>query len=208
MLKRHSISKLLLAVAVAAGSTAVFAQQSLNTTATVTVQNAFNFNETTALGFGTLRVATDVAGTNVASIVVPADGSAPSASSTGANASATVLTAGTPAAYTIDSAAPFTNLTITFPTTDISLTAASAPPGSPDFVLQASSFNAQITSGPNNGSAYNTGTPNLQTDVTGAVSFNVGALIHTTSGAAAAAGVTSQYIDSAYTGSYQLTVAY
>ncbi|MCZ2720692.1 DUF4402 domain-containing protein [Marinomonas sp. 15G1-11] len=173
--------------------------ETVNTTATVTVQNAFNLVEATPFTVGTIRATADPAGTETATVVIPADGSAPTAATSGAPAAVSVLTAGTPATYTVDSAAGFTSLTLTLPAAPINLTAAAAPPGTPKFTL--GTFTGYITSGPNNGTAY--AAANLQTDATGAVSFSVGATLTTD-----AAASTSPYIDGDYTGTFPVIVIY
>lgn len=168
-------------------------------TATVTVQNAFNITMDTPLDLGIIRATADPAGANVATMIIPPDGSSPTTSTTGVLSAISVLTAGTPATYTIDSAASFTNLTITFPAAALSLTTATPPPGTPSFTMDT--FTAQITSGPNAGIAY---TPsNLQTDATGGVQFAVGASLHTD-----ATVTTAGYLDAAYTVSFPLIVDY
>ncbi|MEY8213579.1 MAG: hypothetical protein RPR97_03740, partial [Colwellia sp.] len=115
----------------------------------------------------------------------------------------TSLVAGAPGSYTVDSAASFTGLTITFPAADITLVAAAAPPGSPTFKINLNSWEALINTGANAGTAYAAG--NLQTDVTGAVAFTVGATLDTDNDGAT---ITSQYIDAAYSGNYTIAVDY
>ncbi|MFT2109965.1 DUF4402 domain-containing protein [Marinomonas sp. 2405UD68-3] len=186
-----------------AGASSIAVAETVNTTATVTVQNAFNLTEVTPLNLGTLRATADPAGTETATVVIPADGSAPTAATSGPPAALSVLTAGTPATYTVDSAAGFTSLTLTLPgpTTTITVAAAAAPPGTPAFTL--GTFTGYITSGPNSGTAYTTATPNLQTDATGTVSFSVGATLTTD-----ATTTTSPYIDGDYTGTFPVIVVY
>ena len=100
-----------------------YAAQTANGTATVTVQNAFDFSQATALDFGTIRtIVSSADGTpNVVTMTLPADGSNPSITETTTgsgntrSASMNVITAGTPGEFTVGNAAPNTRLTITLP---------------------------------------------------------------------------------------------
>ncbi len=182
-----------------AGASSLALAETVNTTATVTVQNAFNLLEATPFDLGTIRATADPAGTETATVLVPADGSSPTAATSGAPAAVSILTAGSPATYTIDSAAGFTSLTLTLPGAPIAVAAGAAPPGTPAFTL--GTFTGYITSGPNSGTAY--AASNLQTDATGAVSFAVGATLTTD-----ATVTTAPYIDGAYTGTFPVIVVY
>jgi hypothetical protein len=128
MFKRNHISVAIAATALLTSSVA-FAEQ-VTSSATVTVQNAFNLAEVAPLNFGVLRVTQPAAQVNggiagserPAYISLPVDGSAmvttggteavtavPALSD---NASITAITQGTVAEYAITNAAPFSNLRV------------------------------------------------------------------------------------------------
>lgn len=197
MKKVHVFTKIVVGSAIALGATTLLAE-TVNTTASVTVQNAFNLTQVNPLSIGTIRAVADPAGTNQSTILIPADGSAPS-TTTAANTSAAILVAGSPATYTVDGAAPFSSLTLTLPAGPVNVTASAAPPGTPKFTL--GTFAGYITSGPNSGTAY--AAANLQTNATGEVSFSVGATLSTDS-----AVTTLPYIDGAYSGTFPVIVVY
>lgn len=191
-------SKLLISLVAATCTASAIAAESVTSTATVVVQNAFVLTENQALNFGTIRAKADTSGSTTASLIIPADGSAHSVTRTGAVAQSNIIeiTAGAPATYSVSSAAPLTNLTITLPTTAIALTNNNSVAS-----FTMGSFGAYITSGANSGSAYSAS--NLQTDANGAVNFSVGATL-TTDGSTPAA----DYTDGTFTGTYTITVSY
>lgn len=174
-------------------------------TASVSVQNTFTLTQVQPLSFGTIRAVAQADGANAATIVIsPVTSTAPVAASLG-SASAQVITAGTPGQFSVAGAAPFANLNINFPATQTNLTAPASPPGTPKFFIAAGTtgWAAQITSGPNNNTAYNDAAPNLQTSATGAVNFNLGATLSTDNVA-----TTLPYADATYTGNFNLVVVY
>lgn len=179
--------------------------ETVPSTASVTVQNTFTLAQVQALTFGTIRAVADPAGTQLGSIVVsPNPAIAQTASTNGTNASAQVITAGSAGQFSVTGAAPFANLNINFPATATNVTAPAAPPGTPKFVIAATTgWDAYITSGPNINTAYNDTTPNLQTSATGAVNFNLGATLTTDTVA-----TTLPYTDATYTGNFNLVVVY
>jgi hypothetical protein len=191
-------SKLLFSLVAATCAATTIAAESVTSTATVVVQNAFVLTENQALSFGTIRAKADTAGSTTASLIIPADGSAHSVTRTGTIAQSNIIeiTAGAPATYSVSSAAPLTNLTITLPTTAIALTNNNSVAS-----FTIGSFGAHITSGANSGAAYSAS--NLQTDANGAVNFSVGATL-TTDGSTPAA----DYTDGTFTGTYTITVSY
>lgn len=191
-------SKLLISLVAATCTASAIAAESVTSTATVVVQNAFVLTENQALNFGTIRAKADTSGSTTASLIIPADGSAHSVTRTGTIAQSNIIeiTAGAPATYSVSSAAPLTNLTITLPTTAIALTNNNSVAS-----FTMGSFGAYITSGANSGSAYSAS--NLQTDANGAVNFSVGATL-TTDGSTPAA----DYTDGTFTGTYTITVSY
>lgn len=180
-------------------SSNTLALESLNSDATVIVNNAFTLGETAEMTFGTIRASADTSGTNTASLTLPADGAAGSVTAaTPADANIVVISSGTPASFAVTNAAPFTILTLTLPSSAITL---ATPGGTAEFTVDT--FNAIIKGGQNDGDAYTSGTPNLRTDGSGAVGFNVGATLHTD-----ATTPTTDYLDGTYTGSYQVQVDY
>lgn len=178
-------------------ASSAFALETVNSTATVVVQNAFTLTESAAMTFGTIRATADTAATATASLTLPADGSAGAVTAgTPASANIVIITAGTPASFAVSNAAPSTALTLTLPASAVSLTTAG---GTANFTVDT--FVAQITSGPSNGSAY--AASNLITDAAGAVTFDVGATLHTDATTPA-----SDYLDGTYTGNYTVQVDY
>ncbi|WDE05223.1 hypothetical protein SG34_028685 [Thalassomonas viridans] len=197
-LNHNRITKVLTATFLTAVSAQSFAATAPSTVS-VTVQNTFTLTEDTALSFGTVRATADpTGGVNIGTLVLAADGT--TSTTAVANSSMTQLAAGSVGQFTVTNAAPFTNLTITFPA-DFELTAAAAPPGSPNFDILQADWTAIIRGGANDGVAYAGG--NLQTDVAGTVSFDAGTSLKTD-----ATVTTSAYIDAAYTGNYTMTVDY
>ncbi|ADZ89351.1 DUF4402 domain-containing protein [Marinomonas mediterranea] len=191
------LAKALTIGVLAVSSSIAMAAETVTGNASVTVQNAFNLSETTALSFGTIRATGDTAGTETAALQISSDGTSNNPTSTDSTAAAiSVITAGNAAVFTIDSAAPSSNLTITLPSSAITLTSTLN-----DGLFSIDTFEATITSGPRDGTAYSAG--NLLTDSTGAVTFAVGATLTTGTGATDGA-----YDDGSYTGTYSITVDY
>lgn len=174
------------------------ALETLNSNATVTVNNAFTLAESSAMTFGTIRATADTTAAGAtASLTLPADGSAGAVTAaTPASANIVVITGGTPASFAITNAAPSTPLTLSLPAGIVNLT---TPGGTAAFTVDT--FNAIVRGGPNDGDAY--AAANLITDATGAVGFDVGATLHTDAGSPG-----SDYLDGTYTGSYTVQVDY
>ena len=146
-------TKLLGVTALFSLSANVMAVETVISTATVTVQNAFTFSETSPIDFGTIRVTPTLLGTALGSDVTINTVAAAIdtavftlASATGATtvvagvtASGQTLIPGAAGVYTIAGVSPFASLTITVPaavdagtgaTNPIALTAGAAPPRS------------------------------------------------------------------------------
>ncbi|TDO97386.1 DUF4402 domain-containing protein [Marinomonas balearica] len=197
MINDFRLAKALAVGALAVSSSIAMGAETATGNASVTVQNAFNLSETTALSFGTIRATGDTAGTQTAELQISSDGTSNNPETTDSTAAAiSVIEAGEPAVFTIDSAAPSSNLTITLPSAAIELTSTLN-----DGLFSIDDFEATITSGPRDGTAYASG--NLLTDDTGGVTFAVGATLTTGTGATDAA-----YTDGTYTGTYEITVDY
>jgi hypothetical protein len=213
MFKQNTL-KVLVASSLVAGAVSVVAQESVTSTASVIVSNAFDFVETQPITFGTVTAigytnsSSGVAGDIRAFVTVPADGSAPSASATTGtsdtdpddnDASITLLSAGARGLYDISNAAPFTDLTVTLPTS-VAVSAPSAPPSNGQFIMDT--FTAVDTS--DSSVVASGGT--IQTDGTGAAQLGLGARLITP--AVAAAPSSLSYIDATYNGTYTITVSY
>lgn len=204
MFKRNQVYKAVVAASLMAVSAASLAE-TVNSTATVTVQNTFNLLEVAPISFGTVRAVGDATGTtNIATYTVKADGSNEPVTEVGA-AKLTVLAPGTRGEYSVDGAAPFVDLTITFPAAAVNMTNGTAPPGSARFELPTAGWEAEIIGGVNDGAAYNSGSANLQTDISGAVGFYLGGSITTDS---RSTGQNGTYIDGIYSGNYTIQVNY
>ena len=204
MFKRNHINTAILAGALTLSTATVFAQQDVDVSATVSVQNAFNFSQASALSFGTIRVTQTVSDPlDVgASITIPADGSTPTVTAADNTTNPTsegtisVITPGVPAQFTIDSAAPNTAMTIsTIASTTLTNVATTA-----GFVLDFTlTDDVQVVGGPNDGQAYTSF--NLVTDATGAVGFALGGTLTTEVDE-------DQYEDVTYSGDYTVEVDY
>jgi len=225
MFKRNQIIKSLFVSGLVVATSASYAQDPINTDATVTVQNTFAFAQDAALSFGTLRASADSSaadlngagagtGITVATYTVRPDGAATIpvvrvATSAGAAvdgteltpASISVLATGTPASYTVSGASPFTAIEIVALGTSDNTTLLNplAPPSAPTFTVDQFLFEEVGTAGVGSDEA----TASFDTDVNGEVSFNVGATISTPTTATAVA-----YADGTYTGSFTVEVGY
>jgi len=192
------ISKAALAVSLTVMTSSVLAE-SQTFQAGVTVQNAFVLTKDDDLDFGIIRATADLAGSALATLVLSANpATSPSTTTTDATlAEIAVLTAGTPASFTISGVSPFATLTITDPTeTDISPDA--APSGTAGFTLSAPTYYVLTGATPNSAA-----TTTIQVDSTGEATFNVGATLTTS-----AIATTADYIDGTYSGTFTLQLDY
>lgn len=225
MLKRNQIIKSFFVSGLLVAGSASYAQDPINTDATVVVQNTFAFAQDAALSFGTLRANADsnasdsggdgsaTPGITVATYTVRPDSAvtSPVVRQLTANggavtgdeltpASISVLAAGTAASYTASGASPFTPIQILASGTSDSITLINglAPPSAPNFTVDQFLFEEVGTAGVGNveGATFTT-------DVNGAVSFNVGATISTPTTATSVA-----YADGTYTGTFTVEVSY
>lgn len=216
-MKMLTTRKVLPLMILAAVTGSVNAQETANSTATVTIQNSFTLAESQALNFGTLTVQgetdTDATldGTVQAQVTVFANGSTPTSGSTGttdtdagdSDASATIITAGQPAIFDISGAASFTTLTISVPADNsVTLSAASAPPTNGTFTITGADL-YDNANGTDITVASDAGT--ITTDATGTAQFAFGAILNTQD---ATGQNSTSYIDASYTGSYAITVSY
>jgi hypothetical protein len=207
MLKRNKILIALMASASTLTTASIHAAETVNATASVTVQNAFELVESTQLSFGTITIAKAVGtqGTSPAdpkielttqgeSTATSGDvGTTPPAGSSAAKISSIV--SGTPATFDIANASPFTVLTVTAEIvagTKLSNSSAGSTNGKftlSAFKLREAGESADISSG---------GT--ITTLLDGTSSFNVGATLTAESD--------KDYIDGVYSGSYTVKVSY
>lgn len=208
MFKRNQVYIALVATTLSLGASQAFAQENVSSTATVTVSNAFTFQEVAAIDFGTVRLQYTHDTTNdfsvAASFKINADGS-PSTQVAGVDsvgtseASFTEILPGTAAEYSITGAAPFTSVQVTaLPTATLTNPAS---PGA-TLALSVTTTNFEIVGGTNPGDVYTQGAAsNMITDAAGAVGFKMGGTISTL--------LDQQvYGDGAYTGTYSVVVDY
>lgn len=194
MFKRNQIQKTLLVSVLAVTASVCGAQETVNSQASITVQNAFNLNEVAPLNFGTVTVRPSLTATST--LRIQPDGVIPTPT-VGAGGTLTVIVPGSPAQYTVDTAAPFTALTVTTPTTSVDLLNGQAPPDNGEFTLSDITFEEDGTSGAGAVSAT------IDTDVNGELTFNMGATLTVASAAA-----DTTFVDGAYVGNYSIEVSY
>ncbi|KZX00452.1 hypothetical protein JL49_11175 [Pseudoalteromonas luteoviolacea] len=167
--------------------------------AKVTVKNAFELEKQSDLLFGTIRAKADTAGSDTATLVIPADtGKAASVTSTNiSNAEISILEAGAPAQFKISGVVPFATLNITEPAeTDIVL--AGGNPNAAGFKMD--SFTYYIETGAL--SKQDVAGNKIQVDDKGEALFNIGATLKTTTGG------TANYLDGSYSGTFTIEVSY
>jgi len=213
MFKRNKLLTVVASSALITCSAMSTAQETTTSTATVTVQNAFDLSEVSALTFGTIRATQnlDLTGSSPGTVTTPAIYNVKSNGTANTIAAAVVssatdvasaigeLTPGTPGEYLIANAAPFTNLTIQDPA-DITLVNPSSPAASLFNVL-IDLADMTVKGGGNDGDAVNVTGNNLLTDATGSVSVLVGGRLSINAAAA-------EMPDGDYTGAYTITVDY
>jgi hypothetical protein len=205
MLNRNKILVALLASSTVLINTSLNAAETVNATASVTVQNAFELVESAQLSFGTITFAKG-AGTPTTqpTILLSTQGGSSPTNSTGGTTQAKVstITTGTPATFDIANASPFTNLSVTISvlSTD-KLSNASAGSGNGKFSLKEFDFREVGESADIEGVANSTSTSgSITTLLDGTSSFAVGATL--------VADAEKDYIDGVYSGSYTVKVSY
>ncbi|QBL09937.1 hypothetical protein E0Z06_10570 [Rheinheimera sp. D18] len=210
MMKLNNITKSVTAALLVAVSSVVIAE-TVTVDATVTVNNAIDFQHTGTLDFGSLR-ATAGGGADMCAILTLSSDSAAPTLTAAASGATTLCTAGdtdsviqsiggVPARpeFTVSGVAAFTDLKLTLPTAT-TLSAAGLPAGAATFSL--GNFTAYRTSGIAPGPI----TTVLATDNSGNAAFRVGAQIATH---VAALGAGLNYQDGvAYKGTFDVTVEY
>ncbi|MBU3016728.1 DUF4402 domain-containing protein [Paraglaciecola agarilytica] len=179
------------------------AAETVQTTATATVQNAFELTSDADLDFGTFRATNDDSGVVVAKLERPANPAESSVSTNGTGDDAIIqsLVEGSPAEYSISGVARFSTLTIEVPD-DASVVLEAPGAATTDAKFAVKSFTAYKTSGtpgdiPIDGSFQGT----IQADTDGNATFTVGATLETDD-------TTLAYSDIAYSGTYEIKVNY
>lgn len=204
-----TLSKVIAIALLATAATQVTAAETRTYKASVTVKNAFEVAETTALSFGTVRAqaAAAAAATTVDSawVILATDGSFTS----GVTGTATPVTSklqnlqdGSAAEFAISDVSNFTAMTITMPASII-LTAASSNPTAPKFTVDTFTFKPTV--GTSTDTDFSTGNAaTITSDGAGQANFLVGATL--TTGETTAADMS--YSEELYEGSYDITVSY
>jgi hypothetical protein len=198
MFNQNKITKILGATFILVSSNSVLAE-TVNSTASVTVTNAFTLEETTPLSFGSVRAIAQADGANVATLVLATDGTTTTTAE--GTAIITSLSAATAGVFTVSLAAPFTDLTVTFPP-DFEMTSSSAPSTSPVFDVAVGDWVGLVTGGADDGTEIVTA-ETMQTDSLGGVVLSVGTTLSTDN-----AITTTAYVDTDYTATYTITVDY
>ncbi len=215
--RNYNIAKGLSIAILLMGSNMALAE-TVSVPTTVTVNNAIDFSFTGSLNFGEIRATADATVNLCAGLTLAANPATPisaqvvPASCTGAGDAVMQAVGGTPArpVFTIAGVAPFTNLEVTVPTTPtgvngadgvVDLIAATGP-DTPPFFLEA--FTVYRTSGTPAAFTLVAGVGAIQTTGTGGATFTVGATLGTHEGAV----VGTTYQDLAYSGSFDVEVAY
>lgn len=173
--------------------------------AKVTVQNAVVLTKDNDLSFGTIRAIADPSGAEQATLMVNPDPDA-SPVSTQLNpvsnaATISVIEDGEAAGFSVSDVVPNSILAITDPVNTLIVSSAGQGVNEPDFTV--GSWTYFITSGTNAGALYTQATPNLQAGADGAVSFNIGAKLSTSSSVSSV-----DYPDGEYSGSFNIEVSY
>ncbi len=209
MFKRNQFYIALVATSLSLVASQSLAQESVSSTATITVSNAFTLQEVAPIDFGTVRLSYDRQSGDFdagADMTIFANGSpavftaADFTTATDGSASFTEILPGSPAEYSITAAAPFTAVRITNDPEAILTNPAS--PGA-QLLLSVADDNFEIVGGTNPGDVYDksVATSNMVTDATGSVGFLMGGTITTL-----VTDVT--YGDGAYSGTYNVIVDY
>jgi hypothetical protein len=215
MFKPNKITKILGATFVLVSSNSVLAQETESTNATVTVLNAFAFDNVDDLDIGTVRAANNNSSDgNFATFDLLADGTTASSGENNGAIIQLIGTPGTPASFTIAGVTAFAQMAVTFPSTATTLFPASAAPTSANFLIPAGLANsADMESGgftvavrdaliPTADADAATGIAKITADGAGAAAFTVGARIQTVPSAS------RNYTDEAYTGTFTISVDY
>ena len=165
----------------------------------VVVQNAFTFESSANLDFGTIRATADTTSTDTATLVLAANPA--TASTTGAAGTAAeiaILAAGAPASFSVSGVSPYATLTIDSTGISGNISPVTAPAGTAVFTLSSPTYYVLTGATPNSAA-----TTSIQVDSNGEATFNMGATL-TTDGTTP----TSDYIDGDYSGTFTLILDY
>jgi hypothetical protein len=200
----NKITRILGTVLVLATSSSAMADQDATGKATIQVLNTFEFLAVSDLDFGIVRAtADDTSAGDVATLLISGDPTVTSIATDVNLAKLTVLTEGSPAEFTVAGVAAFANLTITLPSSTITLVASGLPGTAANF--KVGTFTAWLTSGGNTG-LYDGASNKLLADNSGNATFNVGATLTTDE---AGDLITQGYEDDIpYAGSFDVTIEY
>lgn len=197
MLTRNKIMTAFVVAATFTTTSAAFAAETVSSTASVTVQNAFDLSESAALNFGTITVnkatGTYVANTD-ASLTLSPEGGTPTLDVSADKGTITSIVNGSPATFDIANASGFTVLNITLDSTASVLKNASAPSENGTFKISALTILEAGETTP-----LTTGYK-VTTKLDGSASFNLGAKL-------SMAG-DKDYVDGVYSGTYSVKVSY
>jgi|GEM_PF-2042349 len=205
MNKISTIAKVVGVTLIVAASSQAMAEEATGN-ASVTVQNSFTFEETTALSFGIIQVSADITSaagaSKEATLTISADTEVAPISTTDPLAKLAVIEAGTPGTFTISGVGPYSRLTITLPNSEP--LKAQGSPLSTDAQFTVGSFTAMSTTGTS--SAVVGGTDLLLADESGSATFAVGATLTTDVRGSTLA--TTNYGDGIYEGTFTITASY
>lgn len=203
MFKRNQLYVSLFATTMVLGTGTAMAQESVSSSASIVVQNAFDLTEVAPLDFGTVRATVDSdplddsGSVSVASFSLGPDGAVSSVSLAGGSttvASLSVIANGTPAEFAVANASPFTTINIQA-VSAFDLVNTSAAPGTAVFGVSNVIFREV-------GATANGST--ITTDISGTGGFTLGADLSTDDNAAAQ----TNYSDGTYSGSFVMQVQY
>ncbi|WP_371192761.1 hypothetical protein [Glaciecola sp. SC05] len=203
MFKRNQLYVSLFAATMVLGTSTAMAQESVSSSASIVVQNAFDLTEVAPLDFGTVRATVDsdptddTGSVSIASFTLGADGSTGSVSLAGGAttvAALSVIANGTPAEFAIANASPFTTINISS-VTAFDLVNTGAAPGTAVFGVSSVIFREV-------GATANGTT--VTTDIGGAAGFTLGATLSTDD----ATSAQTNYADGTYSGTFVMQVSY
>lgn len=228
MFKRKTLYTAVAASALVTLTAASIAAETVTSTATVTVQNAFDISEVAALSFGTLRATQNrdfddnaaleaITYAEAAKLRIRTDGTAALNTAFSGNATLvasalTEIVAGTPAEFSITNAAPFTPLVVTTAAGSGVISTLTAgivdqfeltTPGNSTskFQVYIEHDDVRVSGGGNDNDLLAENGSGIQTDATGSVNLIVGGSIFMDLAA-------TEIVDGVYTGNFSLEVSY
>ena len=209
-MKKLNTKLSLLGAALLATTAGVAHAETVTVPITVSIDNTIAFTQTGTLDFGIVRATADnAAATTCVGLTMPANPASPlnatlgtsagTACTTGAGNAVLQNVGGTPTRpeFSVTGLAPFTALTLTLPSSPVTLALNPAPAGAS--VLELHDFTGYQTSG-----TPGAVTTTVTADTSGDIVFNVGATMITDPTATA----TLAYENTAYEGEFDVTVSY